>query len=482
MMLSKVTVRAAIVCAAASLFAAYSTRDAQAAWRFVVTCDSRGNTNGINEKIATEIAAEVIKHGADFLLFPGDLVSGYTASNPDTFESQLWAWVKLMQPLYDAGIGVYVGRGNHETADLWSHVPLDPNDNFATRWINVFGSDLYPRQKLLGNGPAGEKYMTYSLIHKNALVLMLDHYAGTQHQAVHKVNQSWVDEQLAANTQTHVFIVGHEAAFRALHTDCLDNHIPERDAFWNSLQNAGARAYFCGHDHFYEHARIDDGDRNANNDIHQFIIGTAGAWPYSWWPPFTGNNSHYTPEEWFYSERYGYLLVEIDDLTVKLTYMARDTWDLSTPGVYLSSDVWAYTVVPGLMILSPNGGERLLTNFQQPILWRTLHGANIDQVSAEYSLDAGATWQQIGVFPNTGSCLWQPPSTSSSQCLIRVSNASDATTSDTSDTPFTIFNCNAKLKADLNADCYVNHLDFLIMADEWLQCGNPFDSACPTQP
>jgi len=42
-------------------------------------------------------------------------------------------------------------------------------------------------------------------------------------------------------------------------------------------QLSGARAYLCGHDHGYAHARIDDGDGDYSNDVHQFVVGTAGA-------------------------------------------------------------------------------------------------------------------------------------------------------------------------------------------------------------
>ena len=155
-----------------------------------------------------------------------------------------------MKPVYDAGIPVYVCRGNHELGDVWSTYPdpgakPDPNDNFMLRWVNVFGNDLYPKQKLPANGPVGERYMTYSVDHKNALIVVLDQYDGASHNFAHKVNQAWFDEQLAANTKPHVFVTGHEAAFRTLHTDCLDYYPARRDAFWKSIKRAGGRTYMC---------------------------------------------------------------------------------------------------------------------------------------------------------------------------------------------------------------------------------------------
>jgi hypothetical protein len=124
---------------------------------------------------------EILSQGVDFLLFPGDLVSGYASIGPTGFEAQLREWVRIMEPVYNAGIGVYVSRGNHEIMDVWGYYirpDIDPKDNHATRWLNVFGNDLYPEQKLPDNGPAFEKYMTYAVTHKNAFIVSLDQYAG----------------------------------------------------------------------------------------------------------------------------------------------------------------------------------------------------------------------------------------------------------------------------------------------------------------
>jgi uncharacterized protein len=458
-----------------------STGFGQDSWRFIVTCDSRGYTNGIQVTTLTELVAEVLHQDVDFVLFPGDLVSGYTAADPSEFEAQLRAWVQIVKPVYDRDIGVYVGRGNHEVSDGWSIYPpgIDPNDNHAIRWLNVFGSDLYPEQKLPDSGPAGEKYMTYAVSHENALIVMLDQYSGMQQRAVHKINQEWLDAQLAANTKPHIFIAGHEVAFRALHTDCLDNHLAERDAFWAGIRKAAGRTYFCGHDHFYDHARVDDGDGEPNNDIHQYIIGTAGAPPYSWSPPYSGYNSHYTVQQLHYARAYGYVLVEIDELDVTLTWMQRHTNDLEIPGVYEPNETWTYTVTPGPIVLSPSGGENLITPGAHTITWKTTDGAEMDQVMIDYSTDNGQNWRQISPWWNTGWYRWDPlPVVDSNQCRVRLSSLNDTAVSATSDETFTIFQCRKQLSADLNGDCYVDLLDFAILAADWLECGNPFDPDC----
>ena len=447
----------------------------------MLPADSRGNDNGINQVVLSELVTEIKSQGVDFVIFSGDLVSGHRAIGTDEFEAYLRAWVEIMKPVYDADIAIYVCRGNHELGDVrnvYSHpgTSPDPNDNNMLRWLNVFGSDSHPKQKLPDNGPANEKFMTYSVTHKNAFIVMLDEYAGIRHDFHHKVNQEWLDDQLEANTKPHIFLAGHEQAFRTRHSDCLDYFPAQRNAFWAGIKNASGRTYFCGHDHFYDHARVDDGDDNPNNDIHQYVIGTTGAPLYTWSPPYDSND--YTIEQWYHAEKFGYVLVEIDDFDVNLTWIERHSNDLNIPGIYEPNEVWSYTVTPKPIVLSPNGSENLVAADRHTITWKTIEGTQTDYVIIEYSPDNGQSWQEIGRSPNTG---WYEldlvPLISSNECLIRISDLDNKLFSDTSNKAFTISQCRIKLKADLNGDCYVDFLDFIILADDWLKCTSPFDPA-----
>jgi predicted phosphodiesterase len=303
----------------ASVFLGFlaSTSLAGTPWRFVVTGDSRGSDNGVNTAILSEIATEIVNQNADFVVFPGDLISGNTSSQ-SVMESQFNTWRNTMLPVYDAGIGVYACRGNHD------------DDNVAA-WNNVFGY-------LPDNGPAGEINMTYSVTHKNAFIVSLDQYIGSNE---HRINQPWLDTQLAANTNPHIFTFAHEPVFH-VHYDTGPHDYPtERDAFWNSIADAGGRTFFCGHVHFHNHARIGDGDGNPDNDAHQIVVATAGAPLYDWDGLYDGNNTTFTPEEVFHAKQYGYALFEIDGLDVTMTWMER-----TGAGTYEAGNVWSYTAVP----------------------------------------------------------------------------------------------------------------------------------------
>ncbi len=292
---------------------------ADSAWKFVVVGDSRGRDNGVNTTILSEIATEIVNQGAEFVIFPGDLVTGYNSQT--ALQSQLLNWRNTMAPVYDAGIPIYAIRGNHDLG-----IPAA-----VTAWNNVF-SGAY---SMPGNGPAGEENLTYSLSHKNVFILGLDLYTSSR-----RVNQTWVDAQLASNPQPHIFAFAHEPAFTARSSQRLGDYPRKRNLFWKSLARAGARAYFAGHNHFYDHARIADGDGDPENDLHQFIVGSAGAPLHSWSPPYRGPNAPYTPVQEHHAKQYGYVVVEIDGPNATITWFQR-----TAPGVYSpGADVFSYAV------------------------------------------------------------------------------------------------------------------------------------------
>ncbi len=267
---------------------------------FMVVCDARGNDNGINEAIVLEMVDEALTQGADFFVASGDMVNG----TPDevTFESQLTSWVDAMSPLYNAGIGVFPVRGNHE-------------DHSVDAWNNVFSGQY---QNPL-NGPPGEENLTYAVEYPGVLLLSMDEYVNRA-----RVNVGWMAEQLAASDATHIFVQGHEPAFKAFHSDCLDDNPSSRDAMWSAMAAAGGGTYFAGHDHFFNMARVDDGDGDPDNDMFQAIVGTGGAPFYYWSGNYDGDNGAWAPLNLYHSGEYGYLMVSVAGNQASYTYWERD--------------------------------------------------------------------------------------------------------------------------------------------------------------
>lgn len=240
--------------------AANNTKEASdnKSWTFAVMGDTRGKDNTdmcINDITVEAIAKDISKNGCDLVLVVGDMVTGADESSIP-IDKQFEDWKNAMSPVYSSGIKVYTVRGNHEYSD---------SINAENEYIKAFG--IYDPD----NGPEDEKYLTYSFTHKNAFFLGLDEYADHQ---IHRVNQKWVNSQLANNSQPLIFVFGHEPAFKREHDDCLATYPGERDEFWNSLGKAGGQIYFCGHDHFYDRGLVQD---NSGHSIYQVIDGSGGA-------------------------------------------------------------------------------------------------------------------------------------------------------------------------------------------------------------
>ena len=291
-------------------------------WHFIVVGDSRGNDAGVNTEILSEIAAEIVRSKPDFVLFPGDLVTG-DRNNDETHRAQLTKWRETMQPVYDADIVVYPVRGNHDRGSKKAGLGI---------WNDIFSGPY----ALPDNGPAGEKNLTYSVRHHNARIVALDQYSTSKQ----KNNQAWLDTQFSSSSLPHVFVMGHEPAFSVKHKDCLDDNVEQRNEFLDSITRKGGRMYFCGHDHFYDHL-LADHDGDPSNDIHQFIVGTAGAPIYTYDGNYAGDNEPYALTHIAGAAKHGYLTVSVNGTDVTTTwverigekdYQPRDTWSYSTTG------------------------------------------------------------------------------------------------------------------------------------------------------
>lgn len=342
-------------------------------WNFLVYGDTRGSssTDVINTNILTELARATTNTFPQpaFVLVPGDLAySGLL--------SYFQGWTNIMAPVYQAGIGVYPVMGNHDIASV-------------SGYTTVFGADIPD------NGPTGELNRTYFFIRSNVLVAVMDNYV-----VAHQCNTNWLKDVLRTNQYLHAFVMGHEPAFSVNHIDCLDDVPTARDAFWNILSNAACRVYFCGHDHFYDHMRLDDQDGDPSNDVHQMIVGTGGA-PFHADSAYDGINSIWTPTRVRHDMTNGYVAVEVDGPVATLTWYQRTTAN----NYVATSDVFSYTLAPviassysnGALTLTWSGGGRLQSAPDLAGEWTDLANAHSPYVIAD--LSAPGTFYRVQLRP-----------------------------------------------------------------------------------
>ncbi len=121
---------------------------------------------------------------------------------------------------------------------------------------------------------------------------------------------------------------------------------------------------------------------------------------------------------------------------------------------------------PPLLLLEPNGNERLKEGSHYEIKWTG--GPSGMEVLIEYSHNNGADWHTITTIQDANSYDWQVPGPPSKDCLIRVSYTDFPYGSDKSDNTFLIYTCDKELVGDLNEDCQVDLLDFALIGQNWL--------------
>lgn len=254
-----------------------------------MTDDSRAAgkaiNNGVSTAVMAAIASDIVAQNAtqkvDFVLFPGDMVSGYTDST--TLGTQLDTWKTTMKPVYDANIPVYTARGNHEYNDLalGASNPADPS---RTPYLNRF---LMPT-----NGPTtnaaglSEVGLTYSFTYKNAKIIAFDEYAGrtttfnnTKFAAGSNKGQMmnpWVLDQINNSKSGVNFVMAHEGLWPTKsHPDTLGNDPDSRDALVHAMAAKNA-TFLTGHDHMFVRATVS----NGNDKVPQLLVGTGGGGNY----------------------------------------------------------------------------------------------------------------------------------------------------------------------------------------------------------
>jgi hypothetical protein len=102
-----------------------------------------------------------------------------------------------------------------------------------------------------------------------------------------------------------------------------------------------------------------------------------------------------------------------------------------------SDGVFTIELLPTITISSPNGSEKLISGSLHTITWA--HTSIVGDVKIEYSTNNGSSWTIIeNSTTNDGIHPWTVPDVASTNCLIRISEASDNEPVDESDAVFII--------------------------------------------
>ncbi len=269
-----------------------------APWKFGIIGDTQWpaasddgkNPNSVAVDIINQVNREVINQGVKFVIAVGNITDAGTVIALDTRAT-------YVQALYNAGIGFYPLRGNHESSATAAaeFVRIFPqtanginNNTPANAFVYTDSANTHPAAKTgttftVGTGfsspSAALAGLSYSFTYQNATFVLLDQFtpANSSSNTI-DAQQAWITNMLAERPAgTHAFVLGHKGIITENHADNLFGNTPALDssgqnAFIRSLAANGIRYYIGGHDHMFNRALVTA--TNSTTRIQEIISGS----------------------------------------------------------------------------------------------------------------------------------------------------------------------------------------------------------------
>ncbi len=334
---------------------------------FEANADNPGTTAA---GIIHQVNQDFISKGVKFVVQVGDLQDTGVYTNLD-------ARANAAKDLYDAGIGFFPLRGNHESEDETGNVANGVlcsqqfvNDFPQTKGAAMAGTSgtLTPDALNLRNFKSPDptkaesthdyRGLSYSFDYlvdptstanpSAARFVLLDQFtpldAGTTANLGNlKEQQAWINSQVSGKPKFvlngqlvsgHAFVFGHKGLITENHGDSLFGNDPSQDpnaqdAFINTLYNNGVRYYIGGHDHMHNRAQVTNTKKaNAITDIitqscsYKFYTPKQKPIDKKYNAPAFG----YTRETMISQDlfRVGYYIYTVDGPNVTVDYYASD--------------------------------------------------------------------------------------------------------------------------------------------------------------
>jgi len=283
--------------------------------KFAVMSDSRSGLGepaasyrGSNRRALSDLSARILSRGAEFVVFVGDLVNGYT-TEPAAYRYELEGFFQAIQPVASR-IPFYEAMGNHEALiEAWSSGflndrPGDVNSQSVLRELVVNPTNA-PEPEMEGAPAYLETVFSFDYGSVHLAVVNTNYWFRSHHERTDHPRfgmgvregyltdgqLEWLREDLArarARGAEHLFVFTHEPAFPAAgHVDDAmywNARFPEvlerRNQFWKILSDFEVVAALFGDEHSYTRALIDESvDGSFAQPVWQLVSGGAGA-PY----------------------------------------------------------------------------------------------------------------------------------------------------------------------------------------------------------
>jgi hypothetical protein len=325
---------------------------APTAWKFGVMADTQWTTGDPANQNPTTVAVSIIDQlnpmfiqaGVKFVIQVGDLAD--TGNDADeTVRAQ------AAQPLYDAGIGFFPMRGNHETYGTGNSfsIPILKTLYPQTRGLgNTFGAINFSSPTSVSTELDG---MSYSFDYNNARFVIIDPWvtpsvdiaqAGYDFGYSITQQQPWISGQLDKSTRgtDHAFVMSHQPLMAENHQDTMfqgyTNANPDmQNAFYASLQANNVKYFLAGHDHINQHSIITSPDTLSS--VHELIGASDSSKFYT--PKSLTDSKWYgqkTRETSVAQEMYtvGYYIFTVDGANVTVDFYADNHGGWQSDGSY----------------------------------------------------------------------------------------------------------------------------------------------------
>jgi hypothetical protein len=325
---------------------------------------------------------EFIAKKVKFVIQVGDLTDVPT-------REALMTTSKYRQDLYNAGIGFFALRGNHENYGAQSTyggrfvIDADYTRNeqakefarvfpqTANGVMNNLPADVLALQTSAGaSAKTGSTFtigsnfsspslpnhdwsgLSYSFNYENATFVMLDQFAPKTgdigNDATNlSLQQPWISSVLSGRASAnHAFVFSHKGLIHENHTDVINGAPPSanadiRDAFTRSLSSAGVKYFHSGHDHMHCRSIYTTTDGNLDTSVNQIVAASCSAKYYT--PlqnlPDASNSpkSQTILSQELYTTGYYIYTVNGNNVTVDYYSSGRITGQDRSPGNYASA-------------------------------------------------------------------------------------------------------------------------------------------------
>lgn len=363
------------------------------AWKFGIIPDSQWgwaddgmNPNTVAANIIKQMDSQFMAAGVKLVITLGDMVD--TGSQVNDYTRALF-----VQELYNAGIGFYPMRGNHEAGE-WDNPYTGSSADFRHAYPQIvpgplaglnnntppdITTALIPLPDLTNNPPAavtGSPFpvgvnfsapteanlandsISYAFDYNNATFMLLDQFQSPDYSSSHiPEQQDWIDSTLAGRLAgTHAFVFAHKNLLGGYHKDNMFGwELADEDAGdcqgvdFNSLSpdyqalmvaKTNAANAFLGSmqsngvryvvsGHDHYYYHSIVTSPDQRSKVHQLIAGSASTKVYDPIYPFSPNDRPLQEE----LHRLGYNIVTVDGPRVTMDYYA-DTLNYNFTGPF----------------------------------------------------------------------------------------------------------------------------------------------------